>query len=53
MLNAPRSVARRYALRDKVQQPKQCSSFAGVVEQLVLWKKDLGLYVAAGGGYAL
>ena len=53
MLNAPRSVTRRYALRDKVQLPNQCPAFAAVVEQLVFWKNDLGLYVAAGGGYAL
>ena len=47
--SAPRSIARRYALRDRVQGPKQCMSFAGVVEHLVFWKKGLMAYTAAGG----
>ena len=46
---ASKSLPRRYALRDKTPTPKQCSSFAGVLEQVKQWKKDLMAYVAAGG----
>ena len=46
---ASKSLPRRFALRDKVQNPKQCSSFAAVLEQLKTWQKDLVAYVAAGG----
>ena len=45
--SAPRSVAKRYALRDRIQQPKQCSNFGDVLTQLVQWKNELGVYVAA------
>jgi hypothetical protein len=45
---APRSQARRFALRDRVQQTKQCTTFAGVLEQLVEWKNLLTEYVLAG-----
>ena len=46
--NAPRSLAKRYALRDQVNNPKQCTSFAAVVDQLVGWQKTLRAYVGAG-----
>ena len=46
--SAPRSMARRYALRERVNNPKQCPSYAAVLEQLVDWKKDLNAYIAAG-----
>ena len=42
---ASRSLARRYALREKVNNPKQCGTFLAV-EQLKLWKKDLSAYIA-------
>ena len=32
---APRSIARRFFLRDKVQQPNQCATLAAVLDQLV------------------
>ena len=45
---ARRSIARRFALRDRVQQPKQCSTFAGVLDQLVEWNKFPAEYALAG-----
>ena len=48
MPSAPRSLARRYALRDRVNNPSKCGSFAEVLSQLVTWKKTLGEYCAAG-----
>ena len=39
--SAPRSMARRYALRDKINNPKQCTSFADVLVYRVQWKKGL------------
>ena len=31
-----------------MNNPKQCTSFAAVVDQLVGWRKTLGAYVGAG-----
>ena len=46
---ASKSRPRRYALRDRIQNPKPCASFGAVLEQLKGWHKDLTAYVAAGG----
>ena len=46
---ASRSLPRRFALRDRVNNPKQCSSFGAVLLQLKAWHKDLTAYLAAGG----
>ena len=36
-----RSMARRFALRDKVNHPGQCKSYREMLERLVSWKVDL------------
>ena len=46
--SVPRSAAKRFLLRDRVNNPKQCGSFGEVVTQLVDWKKLLAEYVLAG-----
>lgn len=43
-----RSMARRFALRDKVNHPGQCKSYREMLERLVSWKVDLADYVKAG-----
>ena len=44
-----RSVARRYALRDKINLPGQCKSFGEMMDRLVDWRKDITDYVRADG----
>ena len=46
--SVPRSAAKQFMLRDKVNSPKQCSTFAEVVTQLVDWKQLLSEYCSAG-----
>ena len=45
----PRSVAQRFALRDKVQNPQKCTSFAEVMVSFKVWEKVLVEFVKAGG----
>ena len=43
-----RPMARRFTLRDNVNHPGQCKSFADMLERPVSWKVDLADYVTAG-----